>query len=94
MRELANTADLQVYGPGDPAPEDVDAFWREVDDIVGEMKGSTTVWQRLRARLSLRSLRPALAERAARARRIAAGIRVPWDDRSGRRGSGGRGGAA
>lgn len=94
VRELANTADLQVYGPGDPAPEDVDAFWREVDYIVREMKGSTTVWQRLRARLSLRSLRPALAERAARARRIAAGIRVPWDDRGGRRGSGGRGGAA
>jgi len=28
-----------------------------VDDIVSEMKGTTTVWQRMRARLSLRSLR-------------------------------------
>lgn len=54
---LAARADADVYGPGDPAPEDVDAFWREVDDIVGEMRGSTSVWQRLRARLSLRSLR-------------------------------------
>ncbi|GAA3030973.1 transglutaminase family protein [Microbacterium dextranolyticum] len=55
--DLATRADLDVFGPGDPAPEDVDAFWREVDDIVGQMRGSTSVWQRLRARLSLRSLR-------------------------------------
>lgn len=54
---LAQQADADVYGPGDPTPEDVEAFWREVDDIVGEMKGTTTVWQRMRARLSLRSLR-------------------------------------
>uniref|UniRef100_UPI00289D8B49 transglutaminase family protein n=1 Tax=Microbacterium sp. TaxID=51671 RepID=UPI00289D8B49 len=57
VTELATRADLDVYGPGDPAPEDVEAFWREVDDIVGEMRGSTSLWQRLRARLSLRSLR-------------------------------------
>ncbi|MFT3798007.1 transglutaminase-like domain-containing protein [Microbacterium sp.] len=54
---LATRADVEVYGPGDPAPEDVDAFWAEVDDIVGGMRGSTPLWQRLRARLSLRSLR-------------------------------------
>ena len=57
VQALADHADAEVYGPGDPSPEDVESFWREVDDIVGEMKGSTTVWQRLRARLSLRSLR-------------------------------------
>lgn len=54
---LAGRADADVYGPGEPTSEDVDAFWREVDDIVGGMKGSTTVWKRLRARLSLRSFR-------------------------------------
>lgn len=54
---LAVRADADVYGPGDPDPADVEAFWREVDDIVGEMKGSTSLWQRLRARLSVRSLR-------------------------------------
>ena len=54
---LARRADAEVYGPGDPTADEVDAFWAEVDDIVGGMKGSTTVWQRLRARLSLRSLR-------------------------------------
>ncbi|HYP73266.1 MAG TPA: transglutaminase domain-containing protein, partial [Microbacterium sp.] len=57
VQTLAVHADAEVYGPGEPSPEDVESFWREVDDIVGEMKGSTTVWQRLRARLSLRSLR-------------------------------------
>jgi transglutaminase-like putative cysteine protease len=54
---LASRADAEVYGPGDPSPDDVEAFWREVDDIVGEMRANTTLWQRLRARLSLRSLR-------------------------------------
>jgi len=57
VTQLATRADVDVFGPGDPAPEDVDAFWREVDEIVGQMRGSTTVWQRLRARLSVRSLR-------------------------------------
>lgn len=54
---LAARADAGVFGPADPTPEDVEAFWREVDDIVGGMSGSASVWRRLRARLSLRSLR-------------------------------------
>lgn len=54
---LAERADAEVYGPGDPSPEDVDAFWREVDEIVAGMAGGASFWQRLRARLSLRSLR-------------------------------------
>lgn len=57
VASLATRADVDVFGPGDPTPEDVETFWREVDDIVGEMRGSATLWQRLRARLSLRSLR-------------------------------------
>lgn len=54
---LAQRADAEVYGPGDPSPEDVDKFWSEVDAIVIGMAGGATFWQRLRARLSLRSLR-------------------------------------
>lgn len=54
---LADRADADVYGPGEPSDADVTAFWSEVDDIVGGMKGSTSRWQRLRARLSLRSFR-------------------------------------
>lgn len=54
---LAARADAQVYGPGDPTPADVDAFWREVDEIVGGMRHKSTWWRRLGARLSIRSLR-------------------------------------
>ena len=54
---LATWADADVYGPGDPSPEEVEAFWREVDDLVGGMRQQTSWWQRLGARLSLRSLR-------------------------------------
>lgn len=54
---LAERADAEVYGPGEPSADDVAAFWNEVDDIVGGMNGSTSRWGRLRGRLSLRSLR-------------------------------------
>jgi len=54
---LATWADADVYGPGDPTPEEVDAFWREVDELVGGMRQKTPWWRRLGARLSLRSLR-------------------------------------
>ncbi|WP_405374893.1 MULTISPECIES: transglutaminase domain-containing protein [unclassified Microbacterium] len=60
---LAQRADADVYGPGDPTPEDVEAFWLEVDEIVGGIAGTTTFWQRLRARLSLRSLRRSRGKR-------------------------------
>lgn len=54
---LATWADADVYGPGDPTPQDVDAFWREVDALVGGMREKTPWWRRLGARLSIRSLR-------------------------------------
>ncbi|PYD02345.1 transglutaminase domain-containing protein [Microbacterium esteraromaticum] len=54
---LAVRADGQVFGPGDPSAEEVDAFWREVDAAIGELRGATTFWGRTRARLSLRSLK-------------------------------------
>ncbi|MFV0374645.1 transglutaminase-like domain-containing protein [Microbacterium sp.] len=54
---LAERADAEVYGPGEPSADEVSAFWREVDDIVGGMTQATTRRQRVRARLSLRSFR-------------------------------------
>ncbi|WP_157127072.1 transglutaminaseTgpA domain-containing protein [Cnuibacter physcomitrellae] len=70
----ARSADSAVFGPGDPTPEQVDAFWSEVDSIVASMAGSKSAWQRLRARLSLRSFQERAAERRAQraARRTAA----------------------
>ncbi|MGX1793014.1 transglutaminase domain-containing protein [Microbacterium sp. NPDC055312] len=53
---LAERADGQVFGPGEPTAEEVEAFWREVDEAVSGMRGATTFWGRMRARLSLRSL--------------------------------------
>ncbi|GGM39239.1 transglutaminase family protein [Microbacterium saperdae] len=53
---LAERADREVFGPSDPTPEDVDAFWQEVDGIVGGLGKEAGFWKRTRARLSLRSL--------------------------------------
>ncbi len=54
---LATWADADVYGPGDPSPDDVEAFWKEVDALVGGMREKTPWWRRLGARLSVRSFR-------------------------------------
>lgn len=53
---LARRADGEVFGPSEPTAEDVEAFWHEVDGIVGGMNTRASVWRRLGARLSLRSL--------------------------------------
>ncbi|WP_349425889.1 transglutaminase domain-containing protein [Microbacterium sp. LWS13-1.2] len=53
---LASRADLEVFGPTEPTPDDIDAFWTQVDEIVGGMGKERSLWQRLRARLSIRSL--------------------------------------
>ncbi|MCM3778153.1 transglutaminase family protein [Microbacterium hydrocarbonoxydans] len=53
---LARRADAEVFGPTDPTPEDVEAFWSEVDTIVGGLGAEAGFWKRIKARLSLRSL--------------------------------------
>lgn len=53
---LAMRADAQVFGPVEPTPDDIEAFWTQVDEIVGGMGSGRSLWQRLRARLSVRSL--------------------------------------
>jgi hypothetical protein len=53
---LATRADLEVFGPTEPTPDDIEAFWMQVDEIVGGMGKERSLWQRLRARLSIRSL--------------------------------------
>ena len=53
---LAVRADAEVFGPSDPTPEDVDAFWNEVDEIVVGLGSGVGFWKRTKARLSLRSL--------------------------------------
>ena len=53
---LAQRADAEVFGPNDPTPEQVDAFWQEVDQIVLGLGKDAGFFTRLKARLSLRSL--------------------------------------
>jgi transglutaminase-like putative cysteine protease len=82
---LAARADLEVFGPSEPTPDDVAEFWRQVDEIVGGMGAGRSIWKRAAARLSLRSLLaqtrfalPARSPRPAReSRREAASHRAP-----------------
>ena len=53
---LAERADSDVFGPAEPTPQDVDSFWREVDEIVGGLGKDAGFWKRIKARLSVRSL--------------------------------------
>jgi hypothetical protein len=53
---LAERADAEVFGPTEPRPEDVEAFWAEVDEIVGGLGAEAGFWKRWKARVSLRSL--------------------------------------
>ncbi|MER7797360.1 transglutaminase-like domain-containing protein [Microbacterium sp. NPDC096154] len=56
VASLAVRADADVFGPGEPTAEEIEAFWAEVDGVVGGMSSRASLWQRLRARLNLRSL--------------------------------------
>lgn len=53
---LAAVADRAVFAPEEPAPSEADSVWRAVDDLRASLDEGRTRWQRLRARISLRSL--------------------------------------
>ncbi|WP_235201471.1 transglutaminase-like domain-containing protein [Microbacterium sp. CH12i] len=53
---LAEKADADVFGPSDPTQEEVDAFWKQVDEIVVGLGSNVGFWKRMKARLSVRSL--------------------------------------
>lgn len=55
---LANAADRHVFGRNKPSDEDAASYWSQVDALRGELAAGRTRWQRLRAAVSLRSLRP------------------------------------
>lgn len=73
---LAERADAGVFGPTEPAPQDVEAFWNEVDQIVGNIAQHAGFWGRVRARLSVRALlKETAASRSFQALRAAAAAR-------------------
>ncbi|UDF13692.1 transglutaminase-like domain-containing protein [Antiquaquibacter oligotrophicus] len=53
---LAAVADRATFSPDEPTAEDADVVWRAVDDLRGTLDSGLTRWQRLKARVSLRSL--------------------------------------
>lgn len=73
---LARHADAGVFGPAEPSEAQIAAFWQEADELVAQLNGSVSPLARLRARLSLRSLRPAWLQRASAAARRSAGRRT------------------
>jgi hypothetical protein len=54
---LAAVTDRATFGPDDPNSEEADLVWRSVGELTAALDADKTRWQRLRARLSLRSLR-------------------------------------
>lgn len=53
---LAAVADRAIFSPDDPPESDVDSVWRAVDELHHSLNNGLTRWQRLKARISLRSL--------------------------------------
>lgn len=54
---LAHRADATVFGSGEPTEQEIEAFWTEVDTVVGGLRSSVNRRARVRAALSLRSVR-------------------------------------
>ena len=55
--ELALRADTLVFAPGDEPDGEVARYWSEVDETVTAMQLQVTTLERLKARVSLASLR-------------------------------------
>jgi hypothetical protein len=54
---LAAVADRATFGPGDPDENEAELVWRSVNELTAALDSGRTRWERLRARISLRSLR-------------------------------------
>jgi hypothetical protein len=53
---LAAVADRAIFAPGEPEPEDADSVWRAVDELQESLDSDLTRWERIKARVSVRSL--------------------------------------
>ncbi len=54
---LAAVTDRATFGPDDPDENEASLVWRSVEELTNALDSGRTRWQRLRARISLRSLR-------------------------------------
>jgi hypothetical protein len=57
LAPLAASADAVVFGPGEPSPGAAARYWSEIEHTRRQIGRGMTRWQRLRAAISLRSLR-------------------------------------
>lgn len=64
--DIGDFVDEGVFGPGEPDPADVDAFWLDVERSVQGMRAEATPLERLLGRLSLRSFARRRRERRRR----------------------------
>lgn len=55
-RVLAAVADRAIFAPEDPDAAEVDAVWKAVSELTSSLDRGVTRWQRIKARISLRSL--------------------------------------
>ena len=53
---LAAIADRAIFSPDEPTDVEAESVWRAVDQLQASLDADLTRWQRLRARISLRSL--------------------------------------
>ncbi|MDF1480027.1 transglutaminaseTgpA domain-containing protein [Leifsonia sp. H3M29-4] len=53
---LAAVADRAVFAPGEPSADDAENVWRAVDELRAALDEPLTRWQRIKARISVRSL--------------------------------------
>ncbi|MGX5681283.1 transglutaminase domain-containing protein [Schumannella luteola] len=53
---LAAVADRAMFSPDEPGPGEADSVWRAVDELRVALDAGRTRWQRIKARISLRSL--------------------------------------
>jgi len=53
---LAAVADRAVFSPVESAPDDADKVWRAVGELTSNLDVGRTRWERIKARISLRSL--------------------------------------
>ncbi|HEY5230855.1 MAG TPA: hypothetical protein VIJ11_08195, partial [Galbitalea sp.] len=54
---LAAVTDRATFGPEDPDESEAELVWRSVNELTAALDSGRSRWQRLRARISLRSLR-------------------------------------
>lgn len=64
VRDLAAAADARVFGPGSPSVEDAQQFWSEADGVIHRMTSALSRRDRMRAKISLRSLTSRWGKRA------------------------------